>query len=266
MLGFLGRRRRRRLRARPFPEAWREILLETFPAYARADDDVRSRVHPLVNVFVGEKRFEGAGGQRITDEIRVSIAAQACWILIGIDPEQPYPRLRTIIVYPWPYVASSRQVSPAGVVTEERSTRSGESWSHMPGTGAGGPVVLAWDEVTRGARRPHDGRNVVYHEFAHRLDALATGMDGAPSLGGADRYDAWSQVLGRHFEALRADLAAGRQTTLRPYGATSPAEFFAVATEMYFERPGEMRRELPDLFEQLLGFYKWDPAGDPGRD
>lgn len=234
--------------------------MDIYPAYASARDDVRRRLHPLVNVFLGTKRFEGAAELEITEEIRLSIAAQACWILIGLNPENPYPRLRTIIVYPWAYVATSKSVGPGGVVTEHTSTRAGESWSHTPGGGAGGgPVVLAWDQVIRGARRPADGHNVVYHEFAHRLDALATGMDGAPTLDSPEAYKRWAEVLAQEYAALRRDMAAGRQGELRAYGATNPAEFFAVATEAYFEQPQMMRTQMPDLYEQLYRYYKWVP-------
>jgi Mlc titration factor MtfA (ptsG expression regulator) len=231
-----------------------------FPAYRALDADQRSRLHQLVQVFIGDKRFEGAGGLQMTDEIRVMIAAQACMLLLGMNPDVPFPGLRSIIVYPRAYFATMKSVSTAGVVTEETTRRAGESWSHVFGMSSQGPVVLAWDQVTKGASDPSDARNVVFHEFAHQLDSHATGMDGAPVLGSRTSYSAWARVLGREYRSLRRELSMGRRGALRSYAATNPAEFFAVATETYFERPGALREANPELYEQLRAFYGWEPS------
>ena len=258
---MFGAGRRRRLKGESLPDAWRGIIERNVPAWAGLTDEQRARLGGLVNVFLDDKTFEGAGGLEITDEIRVTIAAQACLLLIGRDPERPYPGLRSVIVYPHAYVGTGKAVGPGGVVTESEDVRLGESWSGVLGSAGGGPVVVAWDEVRRGGCDPHDGRNVVYHEFAHQLDGQATGMDGAPALGSSPRYTAWARVLGSEFESLRETLEAGGASDIRAYGATNPAEFFAVITEAYFERPERLRARHPALFEQLRAFYGWAPAG-----
>jgi len=264
MLGFLGRRKRRRIRERPFPDEWCRALRRNVPAYARLTPEQRKHAQGHIQVFLAEKSFEGAGGLEITDEIRVTIAAQACMLLLGFDVDRPYPGLHTIIVYPSAYFATGRSVGPGGIVTESTLPRSGESWNQQTSWGysAGGPVILAWDEVVRGAMDPNSGHNVVLHEFAHQLDGLATGMDGAPPLPSRSRYTTWASVLSEEFKKLRRDIAFRQTSELRAYGATSPAEFFAVATEAYFEKPERLKERHPELYEQLHAFYGWVP-GDP---
>ena len=256
-MGWFGRRKRRRLRARPFPEAQDAILRHALPIDASLPERLRTRLRQLVTIFLAEKYFEGAGGLEMTDEIRVTIAAHACLLLVGINPDEPYPGLKSIIVYPRAYFATGTTIGPGGVVTETRGLRAGESWSHA--LGEGGPVVLAWDEVAKGASDPDDGQNVVFHEFAHQLDDLATGMDGAPPLGDRTRYTAWARVLGDAFKDLRSELRRGHHTDIDPYGATNPAEFFAVATEMFFERPEVLNTHHRELYDQLEAFYRWSP-------
>src|SRR5690606_21174022 len=167
----------------PFPPEWQELLERNVALYRRLGPEQREKLHGLIGRFLKQKRFEGAGGMRITDAVRVTIAAQACLLLLGLDPAKPYPGLKTIIVYPSTYMAHARTVGPGGVVTEGPMWRAGESWNGQTGWGgsAGGPVVLAWDETLHGAVAL-DGRNVALHEFAHQLDGMATGMDGAPPL------------------------------------------------------------------------------------
>jgi Mlc titration factor MtfA (ptsG expression regulator) len=165
-----------------------------------------------------------------------------------------YPTLRTVVVYPRAYVVQHARRRPDGTVVEGPSARLGESWVR-------GEVILSWDDALRGAADPHDGHNVVLHELAHQLDSEVSGVDGAPDLGRSSRYVAWARVLGREYEALARDVARHRPTLLDPYGATAPAEFFAVATELFFERPAALRREHPELYEQLAAFYGHDRAG-----
>ncbi|MFG0283408.1 MAG: zinc-dependent peptidase [Phycisphaerales bacterium JB039] len=253
--------RRKDKGADDFPFAWRRILHRNVALYRGLDAAQRLRLHRLILRFLDAKRFEGAGGMEITDEVRVTIAAQACLLVLGMDPKKPYPGLRTVIVYPSAYVARGKSVGPGGVVTEGPMVRAGESWSHQTGWGgaAGGPVVLAWDETLRGGV-DLDGRNVTLHEFAHQLDGMSTGMDGAPPLGSRSQYAEWARTLGAEFEALRDQVALGLPTDLRAYGATNPAEFFAVATEAFFERPDMLRQMRPELFRRLVEFYRWTPS------
>jgi Mlc titration factor MtfA (ptsG expression regulator) len=205
-----------------------------------------------IQVFLAEKRFEGCGGLEITDEIRVTIAAQACVLLLNLETDY-YPTLRAILVYPHEYVARGARRQPDGTVIEGPEARAGESWFR-------GAVVLSWNDVMRGAADIDDGRNVVFHEFAHQLDSESGANEGAPALGRRSRYLAWARVLGREYRQLQADLEHHRRTLLDAYGATSPAEFFAVVTEAFFEQPVALRRRHAALYDQLASFYGQDPA------
>jgi len=252
MFGILKSNRRQRLRANPFPAAWRKILENSFPLFLKLPESDQKELQEHVQVFLAEKRFEGCGGLELTDEIKVSIAAQA-WLLLLQRQTEYYPRLRTILVYPSSYVAKATIHSEDGVVTERDIGRLGESWD----TGA---VVLSWDSVRAGASDIDDGQNVVLHEFAHQLDQEDGIADGAPILGRRSRYVAWARILGAEFERLRFETEQGRKTLLDQYGATNPAEFFAVATECFFEQPHQLRRKHPELYEELKQFYQQDPA------
>ncbi len=253
MIGLLRERRRRRIRAKQFPDQWREILRRNVPHYGCLPREVRERLEGAVQVFLAEKRFEGAGGLEMTDEIRVTIAAQACILLLGRAGDS-YRGLRTIIVYPRAYVARFRSPLAGGLVVEGDGVRLGESWHR-------GPVVLAWDSVLAGVADAGDGQNVVFHEFAHQLDGEAGGMDGAPALDTRRHYAAWARVLGAEYERLIHEVEANEPTLIRSYGATNPAEFFAVVTELFFERPEALRARHAALYEQFRVFYGQDPAG-----
>lgn len=253
MFGFLKRRRRERVRARPFPPEWRAVLERRFPLYERLSPEDRRELEGHVQVFLEEKSFEGAGGLEIRDEIRVLVAAQACVLLLRRDTDY-YPRMRSVVVYPAAYLAEHRSAE-GGVVTEGRQTRLGESWSS-------GAVVLSWSDVRAGARDLRDGHNVVFHEFAHQLDLEDGGVDGVPELEGGSAYRAWARVFAAEYLELRRNARAGRSSVLDDYGATEPAEFFAVATEAFFEKPLALRRKHPELYAELAAFYRQDPAGD----
>jgi Mlc titration factor MtfA (ptsG expression regulator) len=252
MLGFFRARRRARLRARPFPPAWRAIVERNFPLFQRLPERDRAELLGHVQVFLAEKQFEGCGGLELTDEIRVTIAAHACLLLLHRDDDY-YPRLLSILVYPAAYVAPQREVGPDGVVHEGVSGRLGESWQD-------GALVLSWDDVHGHAADldvPHD---VVLHEFAHQLDQEDGRADGAPILPARRMYAAWARVLSREFERLRDDAVRGRRSVLDTYGATNPAEFFAVATEAFFKNAERMRTRHPELYAELREFYRQDPA------
>jgi Mlc titration factor MtfA (ptsG expression regulator) len=251
-LALLRRWRRPKLRRRPLPPEWRAIIDRNVPAVRLLSADERSELWGHVQVFLAEKFFEGCAGLTITDEIRLTIAAQACLLLLNRDTDY-YPTLRTILVYPSGYVAPATSRQPDGTVIEGPQHRSGESWLR-------GAVVLSWDDVRRGAADPFDGRNLVLHEFAHQLDGESGAAEGAPALGERSRYVAWARVLGREYEQLIADLERRMPTLIDAYGATTPAEFFAVVTEAFFERPRALRQRHPDLYEQLRSFYRQDPA------
>jgi len=213
-----------------------------------------------VQVFLSEKRFEGCGGLQITDEVRVTIAAQACVLLLH-RPSDDYPELSSILVYPTTYLVPGSHTGPGGLVSEDSQARLGESWTR-------GEVVLVWDSVLSGAADIHDGHNVVLHEFAHQLDQEDGVGDGAPILPRRSMYVAWARVLGHEFDHLVRDVERHHRTLLDRYGATNPAEFFAVATETFFEKPSQLRLKHPDLYAQLRTFYQQDPvmrlAAPPG--
>jgi len=245
------RRRRARVARRPFPEPWRDILRRNVPAYRELPPEDRLELERHVQVFLSEKRFEGAGGLSITDEIRVTIAAQACLLLLHRETDY-YRRLSSIIVYPQAYLARRRSRHASWVWSEHTETRLGESSTW-------GAVVLAWDAVRAAADDAADCHNVALHEFAHQLDAEDGHMEGSPVLPRA-MYTTWARVLGEEFQRLRRDSSAGRETLLRGYGAKSPAEFFAVASECFFARGKAMQARHPALYAELEQYYRQDPA------
>ena len=247
-----NKRRRQRLMQRPMPAAWLHVLQLNIPYYPCLSAAQRRQLEGLIQVFLAEKHFEGCGGLEITDEIRVTIAAQACLLLLGREPDF-YPGLDSILVYPHTFVSKISQRQPDGTVWEGDQARLGQSSPH-------GSVVLAWDAVLNGTVHAHDGQNVVFHEFAHQLDSQSGTMEGLPVLPGHAKYDAWAHVLGKQYAALLADIQAHKPTFLNPYGATNPAEFFAVVTEYYFEKPLALKTNYPELFEQLKLFYVFDPS------
>jgi hypothetical protein len=258
MLDPLKRFRRKRLRKRPFPRAFRAVLERNFALYGRLPEADRGELERLIQVFMAEKRFEGCGGLEVTDEIRVVIAAQACLLLLHRDTDV-YPRLVTILVYPSAYVARVTERVGYGVVAEGEMGRLGEAWQT-------GVVVLSWDHAQAGAADVHDGRNVTLHEFAHQLDQEDGASDGAPVLPRRSMYVAWARVLGDEYAALRRDAESGAPTLLNPYGATNPAEFFAVATETFFQMPGALKRRHPALYGELQRFYRQDPLSWSSED
>ena len=250
---FLVERRRRRLRERPFPPAWRKILERRVPYVRRLPPELLRELEGHIQVFVADKQFIGCAGFEVTDEARVVIAAQACLLVLHRRGEH-FPKVRDILVYPGPFVVE--RVQPAGtpgLMQEHRSERSGESWTH-------GQVVISWDDALAGAADPDDGHNVVIHEFAHQLDQWKGQANGAPWLGRRDRYPQWSRVMHEEYARLRYQAAAAEPSLFSFYGATSPAEFFAVVSEVFFEQPREMAAMHPALYGELRTLYRVDPS------
>jgi Mlc titration factor MtfA (ptsG expression regulator) len=248
---FLVARRRRKLRAKPFPAAWRRILHRRVPLYGRLPAQLRTQLEGHMQVFLAEKSFSGCDGFEIDDEVRVTIAAQACLLILNRATGY-YPGLRRILVYPGAFIVERLRPEPSGVLQEHREVLSGESWTH-------GQVVLSWQDVVEGAAIPDDGRNVAIHEFAHQLDQEKGFANGAPLLGRRERYARWSHVLGEEFARLRERSFLMQPSLLSSYGAANPAEFFAVASEVFFEQPGAMAAEHPQLYGQLCDFYRVNP-------
>jgi len=247
----LVERRRNAVRARPFPDAWREILRWRVPYFRRLPADLQLALKQHIQVFLDEKSFVGCGGLEINDVIRVTIAAQACLLLLNRKTDY-YPGLHEILVYPAAFEVPTRQVDASGLVTEKKEGRVGESWAR-------GQVVLSWHDTVEGAAAHEDGHNVVLHEFAHQLDQETGSANGAPILPSRRRYREWSSVFNAGYAQLQARLGVGEPSVLRAYAATSPGEFFAVATEVFFEQPAGLLQEYPALYEQLARYYRLDP-------
>jgi Mlc titration factor MtfA (ptsG expression regulator) len=248
-------------RDEPIPSHWFEILHRTFPLSHALSDPERARLLRYVQVFLHEKRFEGCGGLELTEEMKLNIASQACYLLLSLE-SGCYPDLKTILVYPRAYTppddALRQHALSTGQIAPPRESRLGESW-------IGGTVVVSWDAARRGAANADDGRNVVFHEFAHRLDQQDGIADGVPAALPTSSLQTWAAVVGKHHERLKRARKQFRRTVLNKYGATNRAEFFAVATEAFFEKPAQLRRSAPDLYDELSAFYGRDPATGRGR-
>lgn len=255
MLKLLHRRRRKRITAEPFPAEWEQILRKNFALFEKLSEAQRMGLRGHIQILLREKKFEGCGGLAMTDEIRVTIAAAASLLLLNRETDY-YPDLKTILVYPHTFVA--RKTAMRGELQEEsESANLGESWNS-------GVVILSWNSVTGGTRNMTDGRNVALHEFAHQLDLENGVVDGLPVVGAGEgwrdrveRYSAWARICAREYELLRK--RSGKRTVLDSYGGTHPAEFFAVATECFFEKPAQLRMKHPELYEELKNFYRQDP-------
>ena len=229
----------------------------TSRAFRRLPADLQRQLKGHIQVFLAEKDFIGCDGLVVTDEMRVTIAALACLLILNRETDY-YPNLRQVLVYPGAFVVDMEESDEAGVVQNQRHVLSGESWSQSQ-------VILSWEDVIEGAMVADDGYNVVIHEFAHQLDQEAGYANGAPELASRGQYARWSRVLGEEFERLRASTAAGEQSLLDDYGATDPAEFFAVLAEVFFEQPQLLQEENPALYAELSRFFcvspvTWHPA------
>lgn len=249
---FESRRRRRQREAAEseFPLEWSRLLSSRWPTWRVLRDDERARLETLIKLFVADKRFEAANGFQITDMHRVLIAAQACLLILELDSDC-FRGVNTIIVHPTTVVLKGqRSTGTAGLASNDAYRIDGQA--HY-----GGPVIVAWNAVSIDARHPARGQNVVYHEFAHKLDMLDGTVDGTPPLLDGSARERWIEVCTREFKALRR----GRSGDLiRDYGAENPGEFFAVATEVFFSKPVQMQADKPELYGVLADFYRQDPA------
>lgn len=251
MFGFFKRRRRERVGRRPFPDTWLKLIKRNVAYFSRLTAAEQTELLRHILIFIDEKNFEGCGGLSMTDEIKVTIAAQACLLLLNRDADY-YPGLSSVVVYPEAFLTPVRETIAGGVQVEGEEVKLGESWGM-------GTVVLSWADVLYGASSGNDGQNVVLHEFAHQLDNEDGEANGVPRLKGGG-YRTWARVLGQEYRKLVRDIERHRPTVIDEYGAEDPAEFFAVATETFFELPNEMRQQHPELYETLKAFYRQDPS------
>ena len=241
-------RRRALLRARPFPAAWRRILRRRVPAVARLPSDLQRLLKGHIQVFLAEKPFIGCQGQAVTDEVRVTIAAQACMLLLGYARPDYYPKLRRVLVYPDAFVVHHERPLGDGLVQAQRRALTGESWAQ-------GQVVLSWADVVAGASDATDGRNVVLHEFAHQIDTDSGTTNGHPWRPTVALRRRWADVMGAALERLRQEPSA----VIEAYGASDPAEYFAVVTEVFFEQPRALASEAPEVYRELADLYRLHP-------
>lgn len=249
---FWPRYRLQAIQNRDFPSDWTKTLNRRLPFYKSFPGEVQQQLQNLIKVFLHDKQFVGCAGQKINDEIRVTVAAQACLLILN-RTSNPYQALNSILVYPSTFVATREIRDELGLVSTNHIALLGESWSQ-------GKVILAWDNVETGVRNLHDGHNVVLHEFAHQLDNESGAHNGAPLLLTRGAYKSWAHVFSREFEELQQEAVRGKKSLIDHYGATNPAEFFAVTTETFFERPREMRNSHAELFQELVKFYGMDPT------
>ena len=242
VFGLFRARRRKKLARRPLPDEWLGYLQERVAFYPKLEESLHERFIEYLKIFVWEKHFIGAGGMEITEEVKVVISAAAVRLVLHLDMSM-YNRLTEIIVYPSHYKHPQRD----GVIFGEA-----HSW---------GTVVLSWDAVLSGLSNAKDGHDTATHEFAHVLDGIDGDFDGTPELRQSRHYRPWAEVMSDHYLKLRKGKKHQRRV-LRDYGATNEAEFFAVATESFFEKPAQMKKRTPDLYEELKRFYGFDPAGN----
>jgi len=248
---YYPRWRLRRVLAQPLSAPAQATIARYLPVYRRMPLPLQQQLQGLVRQFLHEKKFIGCDGLEVSEEMRVLIAAQACLLLLN-RPSKVYSALHTILLYPGEFRAPRPQLGPGGVVTPGHQSMLGESWDD-------GRVVLAWEAVVRGLADWTDGQNVVLHEFAHQLDSESGRANGAPYLGNPASYREWSEVLSRDYNNLRLHALYRQETVMDPYGATSPAEFFAVATETFFEKPYQMAEHHAELYAELSKYYRVDP-------
>lgn len=253
IFSWLKRRRREKLMARPFPAHWLEILERNVSIYWLLGAQQREKVQQHLRIFHAEKHWEGCGGLVIDDEIKVTVSAQMAILVLGLDGEY-FDNVLSILVYPDAFVAPERMRMDGGVVTQGDSALEGEAWYR-------GPVILSWTDVLEGSRRLKGGHDLVFHEFAHQLDMLnGRDVDGMPPLDSEQQTQRWTQIMNRSYRRLIAACENGEYSVFSCYGTTNIAEFFAVATEVFFQCPEEMEQENPELYDIFRAYYRQDPV------
>jgi MtfA peptidase len=260
MLQWLKTRRREKLMATPFPSSWEKIVRSNVAHYCMLNDTDRDQLKGLIQVFMAEKHWEGAGGLLLTDEICVTISAQACLLLLGL-PHDNYRNVLSIIVYPSTVVPPQRKPG----FFENTLVPVGLSQPIIGQAFQKGPVIIIWDAALKGGRHPELGHNVIYHEFAHKLDMLDGAANGTPPLRNREEYKDWVKTCSTEYLRLKQDAQRGKKSFLDTYGATNEAEFFAVATEQFFDQPRSLIMHAPDLYRVLKEYYRQDPISRIGQ-
>lgn len=244
--------RRKWLLYRPFPESWHEVLGSGVPYYGQLPNALKHALRNHLVIFMDEKLFEGCMGMEMTEERKVIISAYACVLLLG-EPAGYYPDLQAILVYPDDYMATVQEESEGGIVSEGMEARKGESWDV-------GSIVLSWEDIRENIENQSSGHNLIFHEFAHQLDDHYGLTAGIGDEGEIFRDDEWTRILSAAYLELQRKSRRGTACVLDSYGATHPAELFAVATEAFFLNPHQLRKEFPKLYGVLKSFYNLDPC------
>ena len=242
---------RKMLYSQPLSNNWTNLLRKYVPLACKVPEHLQAIYHGHINYFLATKTFVGRGGFSVDEKTRITIAGNAC-LLVLTRTRVIFPGFKTIIVYPETYQAPGSS-NRDGLVGQNIEHRAGESWFR-------GPVVLAWSNVETGSNISNDGHNVVIHEFAHKLDEENQLMNGLPILKDKSHYAAWAQVLGNEYQRFLERVDAGSNSVIDSYGAVSAVEFFAVITESFFEKPQLMKMRLPELYAQLSRYYGIDTA------
>lgn len=243
--------RRARIRQQAFPPEWRDVLRQRMPAFRTLPADLQLQLKKQAQMLLAEVPFIGCDGLVVTTEMRVLVAAQAALLLLNRRAGS-FRNLRQVLLYPQPFVVQRATTNSLGLLDESRHVLSGESWQQ-------GQVILSWPDVLAGAAAPGDGHNVVIHEFAHQLDQETGRANGAPFVPGQAARLRWAQTMKQEFDDLRQRLAQGETGLIDAYGATDPAEFFAVTSELFFERPHALAAAHPALFRELANCYRINP-------
>ncbi len=244
------RHRTHRALREPFPDSWRTYLSENLGWWSRLGESDRSRLEDLIRIFLAEKTFEGTRDFAPTEQMRLAIAAQACLLILGLDYDY-YEDVSSIIVSPTVVRHHGQRHLDGNVMSSDNPLLSGQAMLH-------GPVLIVWDRLSDEARYPERGHNVVFHEFAHKLDMRNGMSDGVPPMS-AELKSRWEPIILSILQRLRDETSTGLDT----YGGTNPTELLAVATEAFFDTPLRLERDEPDLYALLRDFYHQDPAAWP---
>ena len=245
--------RRKSLRQQPLPISWQVFLERNIPLYHRLPNQLKIQLQGHLQIFLAEKQFIGCGGIVVTEEIKLTIAVQACLLLLNRNTFY-YKDLSVILVYPTAFIVPREvQDNVTGIHNYESQILEGESWKM-------GKVILSWEDVERDTKAFGTGANVVLHEFAHQLDAEQGDINGAPLLNDQASYMIWAKVFSQSYQQHCYQVAHGNNTIINNYGAKNPAEFFAVVTEVFFEQPLALKNEYLPLYEQLRHYYQVDPS------
>jgi MtfA peptidase len=247
--------RRKKILNTPFSSEWERHIENNIPYYQYLNPEEKKRLQDLIQIFIAEKSWLGCNDLQLTDEIRVMIAAHACLMILAL-PNDYYRNVESIYVYPSTIFPPENS---AGFFEVHTTPVKGA----MPILGEAhprGPVILVWDVVKKETRHPEHGHNVVYHEFAHKLDMLDGSADGTPLLTTPEEYQRWVEVCSKEYLELCNKVDHGKSTLFDSYAATDEAEFFAVVTEHFFCKPKNMKHYHPELYQVLQNFYRQDPA------